>query len=112
SMHIEAGGTPMGLTVVQGRAGPRRTNNPRVALVLTGGAVTGGAYKLGGLRALDDFLVDRKTVDFDVYVGLSAGAFVAAPLARGVAPPEMLRALGASSEGFASLSARELYNFN
>ena len=44
------------------------------------------AYKLGGLKALDDFLVNRKTTDFDIYVGLSAGAFLAAPLAGGVTP--------------------------
>ncbi len=63
----------MGLTIVQKSDLTARKRNPRVALVLAGGAVTGGAYKLGGLKALDDFLVNRKTTDFDIYVGLSAG---------------------------------------
>ena len=49
--------------------------------------ITGGAFKLGGLKALDDFLVNRKTTDFDTYVGLSAGAVLAAPLAGGVTRP-------------------------
>src|SRR5436853_14432 len=81
----------MGLTIVHKSDLATRKKSPRVALVLAGGAVTGGAYKLGGLKALDDFLVNRKTTDFDIYVGLSAGAFLAAPLAGGVTPPELLR---------------------
>jgi NAD(P)-dependent dehydrogenase (short-subunit alcohol dehydrogenase family) len=80
----------MGLTIVHKSDLTARKRNPRVALVLAGGAVTGGAYKLGGLKALDDFMVNRKTTDFDIYVGLSAGSFLAAPLAGGVTPVEML----------------------
>ena len=93
----------MGLTIVHKSDLTARKRNPRVALVLAGGAVTGGAYKLGGLKALDDFLVNRKTTDFDIYVGLSAGAFLAAPLAGGVTPPEMLRSLDGSSDEFTYL---------
>src|SRR5499433_2538650 len=102
----------MGLTIVHKSDLTTRKKNPRVALVLAGGAVTGGAYKLGGLKALDDFLVNRKTTDFDIYVGLSAGAFLAAPLAGGVTPPEMLRALEATSEDFTYLSPLEFYSLN
>src|SRR5439155_15316536 len=100
SGHAAWGGEVMGLTIVHKSDLATRKKNPRVALVLAGGAVTGGAYKLGGLKALDDFLVNRKTTDFDIYVGLSAGAFLAAPLAGGVTPPEMLRSLDGSSEDF------------
>jgi hypothetical protein len=39
----------MGLTIVHKSDLTARKRNPRVALVLAGGAVTGGAYKLGGL---------------------------------------------------------------
>src|SRR5205809_4786155 len=102
----------MGLTIVHKSDLTTRKKNPRVALVLAGGAVTGGAYKLGGLKALDDFLVNRKTTDFDIYVGLSAGAFLAAPLAGGVTPPEMLRSLDGSSEDFTYLSPLDFYNPN
>src|SRR6266436_4959093 len=89
--------TAMGLTIVHKSDLTTRKKNPRVALVLAGGAVTGGAYKLGGLKALDDFLVNRKTTDFDIYVGLSAGSFLAAPLAGGVTPVEMLKSLDGPS---------------
>src|SRR6266446_1783435 len=102
----------MGLTIVHKSDLATRRKNPRIALVLAGGAITGGAYKLGGLKALDDFLVNRKTTDFDTYVGLSAGAFLAAPLAGGVTPPEMLRALEATSEDFTYLSPLEFYGLN
>src|SRR5207253_2686579 len=102
----------MGLTIVHKSDLTTRKKNPRVALVLAGRAVTGGAYKLGGLKALDDFLVNRKTTDFDIYVGLSAGAFLAAPLAGGVTPPEMLRSLDGTSEDFTYLSPLDFYNPN
>jgi len=102
----------MGLTIVHKSDLTARKRNPRVALVLAGGAVTGGAYKLGGLKALDDFMVNRKTTDFDIYVGLSAGAFLAAPLASGVTPPEMLRSLEGSSEEFTQFGAFDFYQPN
>src|SRR5262247_2227012 len=102
----------MGLTIVHKSDLAARKRDPRIALVLAGGAITGGAYKLGGLKALDDFLVNRKTTDFDIYVGLSAGAFLAAPLASGVTPPEMLRSLEGSSEDFTELTALDFYRLN
>ena len=76
----------MGLTLIRksGVARPKRA--PKVALVLAGGAVSGGAFKVGGLKALNDFLVDRKVTDVDMYVGLSAGSILAASLAGGISP--------------------------
>ncbi|HXJ36440.1 MAG TPA: patatin-like phospholipase family protein [Candidatus Eisenbacteria bacterium] len=102
----------MGLTIVHKSDLTARKRNPRVALVLAGGAVTGGAYKLGGLKALDDFMVNRKTTDFDVYVGLSAGSFLAAPLAGGVTPVEMLKSLEGTSADFTQLLPSDFYNLN
>ena len=63
----------------QGAAG-RRRRPPRskTALVLGGGGFTGGVYEIGALRALDLLSVNRSVTDFDVYVGTSAGSFVAA----------------------------------
>jgi predicted acylesterase/phospholipase RssA len=52
--------------------------------VLAGGGITGGVYQLGVLRALDDLLLNRSTLDFDMYVGTSAGAFVATLLSIGI----------------------------
>lgn len=59
---------------------------PRRALTLAGGGITGGLYEVGALLALDTLFADFSTLDFDLYVGASAGAFVAALLANGLAP--------------------------
>ena len=50
----------MGLTLIRKSRGLPPKRNPKIALVLAGGAVSGGAFKVGGLKALDDFLVERK----------------------------------------------------
>ncbi len=102
----------MGITIIQRSDLSQRKTNAKVALVLAGGAVTGGAFKVGGLKALDDLLVNRKTTDFDLYVGLSAGAFLAAPLAAGISPAEMIRSLEGASEKFSALPAMDFYNPN
>ncbi|MGE0453833.1 MAG: patatin-like phospholipase family protein [Vicinamibacteria bacterium] len=60
----------------------------KTALVCAGGGVTGAIYEMGCLRALEE-LLDRSVLDFDLYVGVSGGAFVASLLANGVTPCEM-----------------------
>jgi NTE family protein len=102
----------MGITIIQKSDLSVRKPNAKVALVLAGGAVTGGAFKVGGLKALDDLLVNRKTTDFDIYVGLSAGAFLAAPLAAGISPAEMIQSLEGASQKFSMFHAMEFYNWN
>jgi NTE family protein len=69
----------------------RRPRRSRTALVLGGGGFTGGVYEIGALRALDLLAVNRTVNEFDVYVGTSAGSFVAALTANGVTPEEMMR---------------------
>jgi predicted acylesterase/phospholipase RssA len=61
--------------------------------VLGGGGFTGGVYEIGALRALDLLSVNRTVNEFDVYVGTSAGAFVASAVANGVTPEEMMRVI-------------------
>jgi NTE family protein len=73
------------------KTGRRRPRRSRTALVLGGGGFTGGVYEIGALRALDLLSVNRTVNQFDVYVGTSAGAFVAAMAANGVTPEEMMR---------------------
>jgi NTE family protein len=102
----------MGITIIQKSDLSVRKRDPRIALVLAGGAVTGGAFKLGGLKALDDFLINRKTTDFDIYVGLSAGALLSAPLAAGVSPSEALRALDGTSNRMSPFRPGHFYNPN
>ena len=69
----------------------KRGRRSRTALVLGGGGVTGGVYEIGALRALDLLAVNRTVNEFDVYVGTSAGSFVASLAANGVTPEEMMR---------------------
>ncbi|MBA2793478.1 MAG: patatin-like phospholipase family protein, partial [Thermoleophilaceae bacterium] len=69
----------------------RRSRRSRTALVLGGGGFTGGVYEIGALRALDLLAVNRTVNEFDVYVGTSAGSFVASLAANGVTPEEMMR---------------------
>jgi NTE family protein len=70
-----------------------RSRRDKTALVLGGGGFTGGVYEIGALRALDLLAVNSTVNQFDVYVGTSAGAFIAALSANGVTPDEMMRAV-------------------
>src|SRR6266566_8269144 len=71
----------------------RSSRSSKTALVLGGGGFTGGVYEVGALRALDLLAVNRTVNEFDIYVGTSAGAFVASMVANGVTPEEMMRVL-------------------
>jgi NTE family protein len=71
----------------------RRPPRSKTALVLGGGGFTGGVYQIGALRALDLLSVNRTVNQFDVYVGTSAGSFIAAMAANGITPEEMMRAV-------------------
>ena len=104
-----------GITVIR-KLDPERRKGRRskVSLVQAGGAVSGGAYKLGGLRALDDVLVSRTdgrvsrpfTVnDFDSYVGLSAGAIFASAISAGITTRELFEILEGTSRTFENFRA-------
>ena len=101
----------MGITFIQKSTPENLPEDPQIALVLAGGAVTGGAFKLGGLVALDDLLSRRKIIDFDIYVGLSGGALLAAPLAAGIPPAQLMAALGGEGE-LAEFRLRDFYRPN
>ncbi len=102
----------MGLTLIRKSVGTAPKRNPKIALVLAGGTVTGGAFKVGGIKALDDFMVGRGVSEFDTYVGLSAGAILAIQLAGGVTPSEMVKVLEGTSERFDQLRPIDFYSPN
>ncbi len=83
----------------KGRPGTKKTKAPskkarsKSALVLGGGGFTGAVYEIGALRALDLLSVNQSVNEFDIYVGTSAGSFVASLAANGIAPEEMMRVL-------------------
>src|SRR5437870_13560748 len=81
-------------TESRGARGKRsRRRRSKSALVLGGGGFTGGVYEVGALRALDLLAVNRTVNEFDVYVGTSAGAFMASMVANGITPEQMMRVL-------------------
>ncbi len=75
------------------KRGKARRRPSKTALVLGGGGFTGGVYEIGALRALDLLAVNSTVNNFDVYVGTSAGSFVATMLANGVTPDEMMQVI-------------------
>src|SRR5258708_257993 len=84
----------------------------KTALVLASGGLTGVAYEVGALRALDHILTNRTVNDFDIYVGTSAGAVVAASLANGMPPIMLAGLLAGTVPGFRRLSRLALYRLN
>lgn len=102
----------MGIKIIQKFDASQKKEKSKLALVLAGGAISGGAFKVGGLKALNDYLVNKKVTDFDIYVGLSAGAFLAAPIAGGIPPEEMLASLDGKSKHFTQLSPLDMYRPN
>jgi NTE family protein len=70
---------------------PRRGR--RLGLALAGGGPEGAVYELGALRALEEAIEGLDATQADVYVGVSAGAFVASALANGMRPAQLVRGL-------------------
>jgi len=88
------------------------SNQEKIALVLAGGGLTGVVYEMGALRAIDDLLVDRTVNNFDIYVGTSAGAIVAAGLANGLSPEMLLQAIDGTHPEIQSIQRRHIFNMN
>ena len=65
----------------------------RVGLAIAGGGPIGAMYELGALRALDESIEGLDLTRLDCYVGVSAGAFLAAGLANRIGTEEMCRGL-------------------
>jgi predicted acylesterase/phospholipase RssA len=76
-------------------AGPRhpRRTRPKVGLALAGGGPEGAIYEIGALCALDEALDGVDFNDLGIYVGVSAGAFIAANLANRLTTAQMARAI-------------------
>ena len=79
------------------RPGGRRGR--RIGLALAGGGPAGAVYEIGALRALEEAIDGLDLTACDVYVGVSAGAFVAAWLANGHGPAALARALVSDGPG-------------
>lgn len=64
---------------------------PKIGIALAGGGFLGATYELGALAALSEAVDGLDLTRLDSYVGVSAGAFVAACLANGIGVHEMVR---------------------
>jgi NTE family protein len=63
----------------------------KISLALAGGGFLGAAYELGVLAALTESIEGLELNDLSSYIGVSAGAYVAAGLANGLTPHQMIR---------------------
>jgi Predicted esterase of the alpha-beta hydrolase superfamily len=67
--------------------------NPRSALVLGGGGILGAAYEIGVLAVLEERYGEGSILrTFDLFLGTSAGSFVAAVISQGIPPGRLFRA--------------------
>jgi predicted acylesterase/phospholipase RssA len=64
---------------------------PRIGLALAGGGPLAAVYEIGALAALEEAIEGFDANQADVYVGISAGGIVAAGLANGITPHQMVR---------------------
>jgi predicted acylesterase/phospholipase RssA len=98
---------PLGRTAKSGRS--ERPRDGGTALVLGGGGITGAAYHLGVLNAMNAMSVRTTVNDFDLYVGTSGGAIIASCLANGITPEDLILAnIGHPSAKFRGMGADEI----
>lgn len=86
----------------------RRVVKGKRALLLCGGGITGALYHVGALRAFEEAFGEG-ACDFDVYVGTSAGATVAAFLAQGITPRRMYDAIYHEDDPFFPIHREDVY---
>lgn len=64
-------------------------NKSQIGINLAAGGPLGAIYEVGALCALQEALEGIDFTDLDIYVGVSAGGFIAAGLANQISPREM-----------------------
>jgi predicted acylesterase/phospholipase RssA len=69
-----------------------RATRSRIGLALAGGGPLGAIHEIGALCALQEALPGLDFTQLDAYVGVSAGGFIAAALANGIAPRALCEA--------------------
>lgn len=84
----------------------------RLGVVCAGGGVTGAIYEIGALAALEERLEDHSLTDFDVFVGVSAGAYVSALLANGITPGVLFRNVTRSAGSRTDIDDLGLFRLN
>jgi len=72
---------------------------PAIGLAMAGGGPQGAIHEIGAIMALHDAIEGLDLNDLEIYVGVSAGAFVAACLANKLTPAQMVRAIVKTEPG-------------
>jgi predicted acylesterase/phospholipase RssA len=75
----------------------------KIGLACAGGAIEGAAYEIGALVALEQALDGVEFEDLDIYVGVSAGAFINSCLANGIDAPTLAKAFISKAPGVMSI---------
>jgi len=83
------------------KVSPQETNGsrPAIGLAMAGGGPQGAIHEIGAIMALNDAIEGFDLNDLQIYVGVSAGAFVAACLANKLSPAQMVRAIVKTEPG-------------
>jgi hypothetical protein len=76
--------------------------------VCAGGGITGIAWEIGGLAALE-LLLGRRASEFDTYVGISAGAVVTALAANGIPPADVWAEMASGSGRMFGVATGDLF---
>ncbi len=76
-----------------------KVRSSKIGLALATGAPEGAIYEIGALRALDEALEGVNFNGLDIYVGVSAGAFLCANLANNLTTAQMCRAIVSPEPG-------------
>jgi NTE family protein len=92
---------------------PAAPGTGKRAVVLVGGGITGAMYEFGCLRAFDDFFAGEiSSLDFDIYIGTSAGAVVATLLANGVSPAFVMDVIATSQKHPLNFRHEDIFRFD
>jgi predicted acylesterase/phospholipase RssA len=75
------------------------TKRPKIGLALAAGGPLGALYEVGALKALEECVEGLDLSDLHVYVGVSAGAFMAAHLVNGRTADDLVRGLAGDEKG-------------
>lgn len=89
----ESSGARASIAAPASRGSRSRESDPqrRIGLALAGGGFLGAAYELGALAAIGEAIDGLDLCALDTYVGVSAGSYIAAGLANGLSPQQMVR---------------------
>jgi predicted acylesterase/phospholipase RssA len=88
------------------------TERPKIALCLPGGGATGAMYQLGALAALEDTVEGLDASEFDLYVGASSGATLAATLAGGRPVQRLYRAFLDPADNYFPLERKHIFEMD